>query len=229
MNSSASTQDGPFGQQASVFLLYFDIFRSTISSGFPVVNIPAYLSLILFLFGFAVPAWGGDVVVVRDSSGAATVVSDPGPDLCSRTMGTAGFDEADRKKIVRMARMYGTMYGVEPALILAVAEAESGMDRHAVSPAGAEGVMQLMPGTARMLGVGSGLDLNGAMEGGVRYLRSLLDRFGEVPLALAAYNAGPGAVAKYDGIPPYEETRRYVEKVLALWSREQAEVRTDAQ
>ncbi|MBO9523537.1 MAG: transglycosylase SLT domain-containing protein [Nocardioidaceae bacterium] len=106
-------------------------------------------------------------------------------------------------------------YGVPATLLSAVARQESGYDPAAVSPAGARGLMQLMPGTARSLGVDP-LDPAQAVDGAARMLRDLTRRFGSTELALAAYNAGPGAVLKYDGIPPYPETQRYVRNVMSM-------------
>lgn len=106
-------------------------------------------------------------------------------------------------------------HGVSATLLSAVAKQESGYDPGATSPAGAQGLMQLMPGTARGLGVTDAYDPAQAVDGAARLLKSLLDRFGSTDLALAAYNAGPGAVLRYDGIPPYAETQNYVKSVLS--------------
>lgn len=105
-------------------------------------------------------------------------------------------------------------YGIETKWVLRIIEAESGGNPNAVSPKGAIGLMQLMPATARALGVQNPFDPVQNIEGGVRYLRHLLDRFGDLRLALAAYNAGPGNVERYGGVPPFPETLRYLRRIL---------------
>ncbi|GAA0907599.1 hypothetical protein GCM10009557_82440 [Virgisporangium ochraceum] len=108
----------------------------------------------------------------------------------------------------------GAKYGISPRLLAAVAKVESNYDQRAVSPAGAQGLMQIMPSTARGAGVDA-FDPAQAVDGAARILKANLKEFGSLELALAAYNAGGGAVRKHGGIPPYAETQAYVPKVKA--------------
>ncbi|MGI6712642.1 MAG: lytic transglycosylase domain-containing protein [Bacillota bacterium] len=114
----------------------------------------------------------------------------------------------------------GKKWNVDPSLLKAIARAESNFNPLVKSKAGACGIMQLMPSTARSLGVKNVFDPKENIFGGARYIRSMLDQFNDTKLALAAYNAGPGAVKKYGGIPPYKETQKYVNKVLSFMDKE---------
>ncbi len=109
-------------------------------------------------------------------------------------------------------------YKIDPALVAAMIDAESGWNRRAVSPKGALGLMQLMPGTAEDMGVEDPLDPEENIYGGVRYLRKMLDRFPTTEQALAAYNAGPERVERAGGVPDIRETRAYVERVLSRYA-----------
>ncbi len=118
-------------------------------------------------------------------------------------------------QVERLATVAATRYGLDPRLVLAIIDVESGGDAGAVSPAGAQGIMQIMPDTARELDLDAPFDPEANIDAGVRYLRQMLERFGELRLAVAAYNAGPGAVERHGGVPPYPETQTYVQRVLS--------------
>jgi len=118
-----------------------------------------------------------------------------------------------------LIRKYSQIYGVDPTLVRAVMRHESGFSPTAVSPKGAQGLMQLMPGTAALMGVKNPFDPEQNIAGGVGYLRHCLDRFQHnVPLAVAAYNAGPESVARCGAIPPYQETQVFVNNVMGAYA-----------
>lgn len=123
-----------------------------------------------------------------------------------------------RQNLEMVIEKYAQQYGVDQDLVWAVIRQESGFNSHAVSPKGAMGLMQLMPGTAAMLGVSDAFDVEQNIAGGIKYLEQCLSQFNQdVSLALAAYNAGPGNVVKYQGCPPFAETRHYVASVLKAY------------
>ncbi|HUA87364.1 MAG TPA: lytic transglycosylase domain-containing protein [Bryobacteraceae bacterium] len=117
------------------------------------------------------------------------------------------------RQITELVEKTARAQGVDPLLVHSMIRVESNYDARAVSPKGAQGLMQLMPSTARMLGVNDSFDARENIEAGVKYLKYLQSIYKDDRLALAAYNAGPGAVEKYGQIPPYQETRNYVERV----------------
>lgn len=148
-----------------------------------------------------------------------------GRPLTAPVVGRASADGAPRRpgghaqpsRFDDLIRAAAAREGVDPALVKAVVQTESAYDPSAVSGAGAKGLMQLMDGTAKSLGVSNALDPVQNVLGGTKYLKQLIGKYGgDVKRALAAYNAGPGAVDSYGGVPPYAETRSYVDRVLNL-------------
>jgi hypothetical protein len=131
-------------------------------------------------------------------------------DMSNFKLPTYDGEEGDVTSLIRQAAQ---KYGLPEDIVLRVARQESGFKQNAKSGAGAIGVMQLMPGTAQGLGVDP-YDIHQNIDGGVRYLKEQYDNFGSWDKALAGYNAGPGAVQKYGGVPPYKETQNYVRSIL---------------
>lgn len=149
----------------------------------------------------------------RATGGGTTSATGTTP--TAATAGTSTGTVPDSTPYASLFRAAGEKHGVAPRLLAAVAKQESSYDPRAVSPAGAKGLMQLMPATAHGLGVDDPFDPAQSVDGAARLLRNLIKEFGRTDLALAAYNAGPGAVHKYDGIPPYPETKDYVRRIMS--------------
>jgi soluble lytic murein transglycosylase-like protein len=144
--------------------------------------------------------------------GEGQVVDEASPHPPSPGIDSVGSEADNIQEAIQRA---AARYDVPSDLIHSLIRCESNFKADAVSPAGAQGLMQLMPATARDLGVSDPFDIQQNIDGGTRYLRQMLDRFeGKVEIALAAYNAGPGTVSRYGGIPPYQETQTYVKKVM---------------
>jgi soluble lytic murein transglycosylase-like protein len=149
--------------------------------------------------------------------------SSPTPARPPREISTPKSGDTFRHLIVQAAERYA----LAPELVTSVIRVESNFEPRAVSPKGAQGLMQLMPGTAKLLGVQDAFDAGQNIDGGVRHLRGLLDRYNSnIALALAAYNAGAEAVARHGGIPPFAETQAYVARILQLVGRVDARADT---
>lgn len=200
---------------------------------------PAYGEILVFTSGRTMSIAGhrveGDSIVLRLRTGGEIVcpralIARIEPDEVPRSEatldgdGTAAPGPGDATAaVLRQGTAFDPLieqaaarYGLHPELVRAVIRAESAFDPAARSPKGAMGLMQLMPATARRYGVHDPLDPRANVDAGVRHLRTLVDRFRNLPLALAAYNAGEEAVVRAGGIPPWAETRAYIARVLTF-------------
>ncbi|MEM1245037.1 MAG: lytic transglycosylase domain-containing protein [Acidobacteriota bacterium] len=165
------------------------------------------------LAGVSADAALAQIKVERNARGELVLSNDPSPRVRRAVVRPRKPNAALQSLIER----YSLQQNLDVALVRAVIQAESSFDPRALSPKGAMGLMQLMPSTARELGVSDPWDPEQNVRGGTRYLRRMLDQFdGQVDLALAGYNAGPGAVQRYGGVPPYRETVGYIDRVLRL-------------
>lgn len=167
-------------------------------------------SLVGLCIFLALPSTGkGDIYKYVDAKGVIHFTDSPTGDHFNLYLKEKKTEHSVNEIVSRYARQFQ----LEEALVNAVIKVESDYNPRAVSGKGAQGMMQLMPQTARELNVLDPLNPEDNIRGGTRYLRQMLDRFKDLDLALAAYNAGPSAVSRYGGVPPYEETINYVNKV----------------
>jgi hypothetical protein len=173
-----------------------------------------FLCAALVTVPLALPVQAGNVFLVQKPDGGVKIVNIPGPSVAFRLP-----DGGSRRGALwPLVEEVAKAHGLDPHLVDLVIRLESGYNPKAVSPKGAKGVMQLMPQTAALYGVSNLFDVEENLRGGVRYLRDLLERFGfDLAKALAAYNAGPKAVEKHGGVPPYAETQQYVSSILSAY------------
>lgn len=174
------------------------------------------------LMGLLVPALAAGSVEVKPGASGRKVITNE--DEVQRARRLAPYLVAPSSdELLPLIEHHAVSRGLDPRLVRAVVQVESGYNPAAVSNKGAMGLMQLMPATARDVDVTSPFEPEENLRGGTEYLSGLFERFGgDATLALAAYNAGPGAVTRYGGVPPYPETVAYVRNVLALWHGETA-------
>ena len=188
----------------------------------------AWLSLAVWI-ALALPATssaGGPIYAFVDAQGVTHFTNRPQHDKRFQPVRLRDSLGARSKYREPQSRAYDPLIGdaaksqgIPPALVKAVIAAESAFDSDAVSHRGAQGLMQLMPDTAEEMGVKNPLEPAQNVRGGASYLRSMIDRYGDLGRALAAYNAGPTAVDRYGGIPPFQETQDYVDRVLTYYRR----------
>jgi len=181
--------------------------------------------ILAVIFPAATVVEGRDLVLLTEPDGRLLIVNSPN----SLTAGSGNRVPAGpvdrREQVWPMVREVAASHGLDPNLVDLVIRMESGYNTRAVSRKGARGLMQLMPATAAMYGVQDVFDAKENVQAGVRYLRDMLQRYSSnLTLALAAYNAGPGAVDRYGGVPPFRETRNYVDSIMGAYQGRQAGV-----
>ncbi len=185
--------------------------------------------IIVFLCLLTPSVTGAEIYRYVDSKGVIHFTDTPPEGLPYKVLKTKkhhrSTDSDLRDKLSSYIRETARRYSVDEELIRSIITVESGWNPYAVSRRGALGLMQLMPETLKELGVTNPYDPYENIDAGVRYLRYLIDRFGNLRLALAAYNAGPSLIKKFNGVPPYTETRQYIKNVLYLYRKDNLSVK----
>jgi soluble lytic murein transglycosylase len=169
---------------------------------------------VLVAFGLAPPPLAGEVKIEIRPDGSKVMINEPGDSRARRLAGR--LVPVPDLELLGLIEANASDRELDPTLVQAVIQVESGYNPRALSNKGAMGLMQLMPGTARELAVSDPYDPEQNVRAGTSYLRRMIDRFGDLELALAAYNAGPEAVVKHSGVPPFAETRDYVRRIFHL-------------
>ena len=184
------------------------------------------VALLVWGYALAAQAGGGRIYSYVDDKGVTHFTNNPKGDKRFKPLPRRDLARTVPRWVTPRTRVYDRLIAeaaandnVPAALVKAVIAAESGFDSQAVSHKGAQGLMQLMPDTAASVGVKNPFEPAQNVRGGTTYLRSMIDRYGDLGRAIAAYNAGPTVVDKYGGIPPYTETRAYVDRVLTYYRR----------
>ena len=176
------------------------------------------LALALIALSCPGPASAGTIYYFKDKNGVMHFTDMPDIDQYKPFLTFGREDTTDREEILALIHKYSRRYSLDPDLVEAVLAVESNYNPRALSKKGAEGLMQIMPETQKDLGLQTPFDPEANIEAGVRYLKKMIDTQPSLELALAAYNAGPGRVKQYQGVPPFPETEQYIQKVLRLYN-----------
>lgn len=180
--------------------------------------------LLLFLILLSRPIlFAGNIYYYKDKNGVMHFTDLPNSDKYKPVNFYFSDESNSHNQYSVWVRKYSRLYNLDPDLVRAVMKVESDYNPRAESEEGAQGLMQIMPKTQKDLGLETPFDPEANIKAGTKYLRSMLDRFLDLKIALAAYNAGPSTIKKYQGIPPFPETKDYINKVLRLYSNQSKE------
>ncbi len=174
--------------------------------------------LVIFVVLFLSSVWAGNIYYFKDKDGVLHFTDLPDSKKYKPYLKSREFS-IDQQEIINFIHKYSQLYNVDAKLVQAVLQIESNYDYRAQSKEGAQGLMQIMPYTQKELGLNSPFDPEANIKAGIRYLKKMMEQFSCIEYALAAYNAGPNSVRQYKGIPPFPETKKYIQKVLQIYNR----------